>query len=139
MRISEVTYGSDQLYVRFGEPPEGGKSRVWGAPNWYVAGRVGQDEAGLSVYPIEWDAEMARYDIICHNAASLDELLSQKRTAYMLTGVEHADEEGIDGEPLLIKFNVVRKMEYHELFYWGWKEGPMPEEYLEWDDDDDDQ
>lgn len=133
MKICEISYGRDQLYVRFGEPPEGGRSMVWQAPNFYGAGRAGQHEAGLSVYPIEWDEKAGRYSIECHSAASLDALLSQKRPAFMMVG-EEAESEGIDGEPLLAKFRAVRAMRYDELFFWGW-DSEMPEDYLELEDD----
>lgn len=42
-----------RLFVRFGEIPEGGKSRMWTAPNAYMVGRVGETLPGLSAYEVK--------------------------------------------------------------------------------------
>lgn len=39
-----------RYFIRFGEIPEDGRSRMWTAPNAYMYGRVGETLPGLSAY-----------------------------------------------------------------------------------------
>lgn len=131
-------------YVRFGDLPEGGRSKIGRAPNIYAHGHIeqrGGRELGVSVYEITWDQSHQRWSILdCGNYASLDELFAQKRPAFMVTGDPVVDEEGImeygiDDEPLLTNVQIVRQMRYDELYVPAWGGNPMPEEYLDMDFD----
>lgn len=42
----------DRHFIRFGEIPEDGRSRMWTAPNVYLSGRVGETLPGLSAYEV---------------------------------------------------------------------------------------
>jgi hypothetical protein len=54
MRIAGTTplksAGSVSHFIRFGDIPEGNKSRMWTAPNTYQHSRIGQILPGLSAY-----------------------------------------------------------------------------------------
>lgn len=138
-----VIENEQQFYVRFGDLPEGGRSKIGAAPNHFKAmAQTDTHELGISVYPIEWSNEMNRWAIDCNNLASLDGLFYQKRPAYMVTG-EHVEDEdgydayGMDSEPLLTNVQIVKPLPYDQLWVPGWGKDPMPEEYLEMRDFDD--
>jgi hypothetical protein len=54
MRIVDATKkiaaARARYFIRFGDLPEGNKSRMWTAPNIYMHGRIGQTLPGLSAY-----------------------------------------------------------------------------------------
>lgn len=133
MRVAEVT--AQRYYIRFGKIPEGDRSRVGAYPNWLSQRREDDMEAGVSVYRAEWSDKKKRWAIYdVGNPSSLDELLSQKRKAWLVTGTELED-DGVDGEPLLSEVQALKELAYSEFYYVGWEDGPYPEEYLELDDD----
>jgi hypothetical protein len=124
-------------YVRFGDLPKNGRSEIGAAPNWVAAmGQKDTHEQGVSVYPLHWNDERQRFWIECYNLASLDELLAQKRPAFLVHGEPIWDEEegfeatGMDGEPLLKDAQVVRQLKYEELYIREWSD-VLPEEYLD--------
>jgi hypothetical protein len=54
MSIADTTPGIAaariRYFIRFGDVPEGNKSRMWTAPNVFMHGRIGQILPGLSAY-----------------------------------------------------------------------------------------
>lgn len=119
------------FYIRFGEVPTGGKSKI--GPAYRTSSRT--HEAGLSVFETRWNAGLGRWEILIESdsgLASLDGLLDQKRTAYLVVGDELED-TGTDGEPLLENVDVLCRVDYHFLYVPAWGKDPLPEEYLEHD------
>jgi hypothetical protein len=132
MRFHEIiAERQQQLYLRLGDLPEGGKSAIGAAPNIYKhierAGRT--HEAGVSVYPVEWDPEINRFVIDCNNLASLDGLFGQRRPAYIVTG-RRIGKYGMDSEPLLRDVKIVKEVPYNQLNVPGWGSTPQPEDFL---------
>lgn len=89
--------GRTRYFIRFGNIPDGDKSRMWTAPNAYMNGRIGQKLAGLSAY----DAKQERGKWVLNTddinvgagIASLSELFYRAVTepdenkVYLLKGV----------------------------------------------------
>lgn len=129
-----------RFYVRFGDLPVDGKSKIGAAPNWHQAimRRNDTHEAGISVLPVTWSEKMSRWAISCDNYATLDGLLYQKRPAYLVVGEEVTDEDdypiyGMDDEPLLKNVKIIKQLQYNELWVPAWGTNPMPEEYMDFD------
>jgi hypothetical protein len=126
-----------QLYIRFGDLPEGGRSKIGAAPNWYKAqAQKDTHEAGISVLPVSFDDEMNRWAISANNYATLDALFHYKRPAYLVYGEHVTDEDGydqygMDDEPLLKNVKIIKQLQYDELWVPAWGKDPLPEEYLE--------
>lgn len=84
---------SEELYIRFGDLPPGGRSWNDDAQEW---------EAGVSVYKAEWQSEDR--DIVCievprgAQTGTID--LVADRPVYIVTGTL-LPERGGDGEPLM--------------------------------------
>jgi hypothetical protein len=80
------------MYVRFGDLPEGGRSRN---------DETGQYEAGVSVYHAEW--ANSDHDVLCVllcNEGDVAQLhILEDRSLYLVEGIEVG--KGSDGEPLL--------------------------------------
>lgn len=66
-------------FIRFGNFPKSGRSKIWNAPNVYMHGRVGSELPGMSVYQVK--RRRSKWEIITDNLnsgsgyASLSELL----------------------------------------------------------------
>lgn len=116
------------FYIRFGKPPEGGRSLI--GPAYRTDGRT--HEAGLSVFRTQWNDTMGRWNILPDSErglVGLDELMDQKRDAFLVTGDEIED-TGTDSEPLLTNVMIHKKLEYRQLYVSAWGNDPLPEEYL---------
>lgn len=103
-------FGDRDLYVRFGPPPEGGRSRNW---------RTGALEAGVSAYAAEYDPAvgMVRFadDLDADGQeAAVWQILDYMRkgcAAYLLAA-EQVVGRGSDGEPLLGGVEVLAELLY---------------------------
>lgn len=119
-------------YIRLGDIPEGERSRIGAAPN-HIAARyqTSDHEKGVSVFDTQWNETLKRWAIInVGNFASLDELFTQQRPAYLVTGKRQRS-TGIDGESLLRSVIIAKQLAYNELCVAGWGNDPMPEDYLD--------
>jgi hypothetical protein len=104
------------LYLRFGKPPKGGRSRNY---------QTGEIEAGISVYSASIDPATA---IITLNDVGVDPgtlLTSVGMQAYLLTG-DALDESGSDGEPLISNPRILAVLTYSPTRE-GWSVNPVKE------------
>lgn len=93
-RLMETAASRTRYFIRFGEPPRGGKSKLWTAPNIYYRSQEGSDLPGMSVYAVtkvgnKWNIETD--SIKMHGMTSLAELLyrhvvNRKLPIYLLKG-----------------------------------------------------
>lgn len=111
------------LFIRFGDLPEDGRSKVGPGTNMLALwGREDtENEAGISVWETEWNPETKRWIIHASNYASLSELFAQNRPIYLVSG-EDIDESGADGEPLITNAKIVQTLSPKEVEVPGWSE-----------------
>lgn len=124
------------LFIRFGDLPEGGRSKVGpGASMLALWGREDmENESGISVWETEKNPETGRWIIHATNYASLSELFAQNRPIYLVSG-EYVEETGADGEPLITDAKIIQTLTPKEVEVPGWSEDDwMPEEESYWDD-----
>lgn len=87
-----------RYFVRFGELPEGGRSKMWTAPNAYYTSSVGTELPGISVYEVKKSRRKGKWVIQTDTlnsgsgVASVSDLLYRHFTdttlpIYLLTGV----------------------------------------------------
>ncbi len=119
---------AETYYIRFGDIPEGERSAIGASPN-FIANmfRTGDEEEGVSVYDARWLEKKEAWSIDEINVASLDELIAQKRPAYLVTG--DLVGTGIDGEPLLHNVKIVKQIPYTEIWIPAWDEYAEEEDY----------
>lgn len=111
------------LFIRFGDLPEGGKSKVGpGASMLALWGREDmENESGVSVWETGKNPKTGRWVIHATNYASLSELFAQNRPIYLVKG-EHMDEFGADGEPLITNAEIIQTLSPKEVEVPGWSE-----------------
>lgn len=110
-----------RFYIRFGHLPRGGKSKDYSPRTIYdvYGGERDRVHAGVSVFPATWSKAAQRWIIFENHgwSASLGEVWEQDRPMYLLTG-RRANEEGADGEPLLIAKTIrkIKKLTKKDIF-----------------------
>lgn len=101
---STLKKGEMPLYVRFGDFPKSGKSKIWHAPNWMMLGMVGQELPGVSAFKVIYNKqrnlwELDDYELTESGIASFDELVANQDTwdnKFVSGG--HKDVVGPDGK-----------------------------------------
>lgn len=112
-------------YIRFGKWPEDERSEVGEAflrSRAWVYAAIGEEqeeiEEGVSVYEATWDETKSRWVIPTLGSdsylATLDEIISQRREIFLVTGDEVGT--GSDGEPLLRNVKLVKVLEYSDIY-----------------------
>jgi hypothetical protein len=130
MRLAEIMErAGPQTYIRFGDIPASGRSGIGASTNQFThARRRGDEELGVSVYPARFDRELQKWILDCNNYATLGELVSRERPAFVVTGDHVIDPDyeapayGQDSEPLLTNVRVLRPVTYQEIIAPGWGE-----------------
>ena len=104
----------DKLYIRFGEIPEDGISKI------HHSGEVIGEEKGVSVYN-SVKGQIIHYPVlpnkkIDHAVDTYFDFLFGDRKVFLVTG-EELPEKGSDGEPLLKDVQIVKELtNYHEWY-----------------------
>lgn len=113
----------ENLFIRFGDLPEDGRSKVGsGTHPLALWGREDtENEAGISVWETEKNQETGRWIIHATNYASLGELFAQNRPIYLVSG-EYIEETGADGEPLITDAKIIQTLSPKEVEVPGWSE-----------------
>ena len=97
---------SATLYIRYGDIPQGGRSKNYATGQW---------ENGISVYAAKYDIETGAIvfddEAGVHNPGTLAYLMDD-RTPHLVTGQEIGT--GSDGEMLLRKVRIVTDLHYDE-------------------------
>jgi len=107
---------ADKYYIRFGDFPKGGKSKN------YATGEI---EKGVSAYPVKWNVQKNRWEIIENQLEEFSALYSltdditqgKGRPVYLIQGQELLS-LGSDGEPMLDvnKVKIIKQLTPDEFF-----------------------
>jgi hypothetical protein len=107
---------ADKYYIRFGDFPKEGKSKNYA---------TGESEIGISAYPVKWNMEKNKWEIIedqleefgALHSLTYDITMGKGRPVYLVFGQELND-LGSDGEPMLDINNVkiVKQLQPDEFF-----------------------
>jgi hypothetical protein len=113
-----ITSKVDLIYIRFGEPRKDKKGNISPSVR-HVFGQEVETEHGVSVFEVFWDGEYIIFpDLSSKINSSFDELIQQNREIYLIDGEIDYNEEGADGEPLMIPstVKVITKLPKEILF-----------------------
>lgn len=107
---------ADKYYIRFGDFPKEGKSKNYA---------TGESEIGISAYPVKWNMEKNKWEIIedqleefsALHSLTYDITMGKGRPVYLVHGQELND-LGSDGEPMLDinKVKIVKQLQPDEFF-----------------------
>lgn len=107
---------SDKYYIRFGDLPKGGKSKNYA---------TNEMEIGISAYPVKWNIEKNKWEIIeeqleefsALHSLTYDITIGEGRPVYLIQGQELND-LGSDGEPMLDvnKIKIIKQLQPDEFF-----------------------
>jgi len=115
-----------KLYIRIGEIPRSGRSRV--GEGYRLSrlrfGSVPEFERGVSVYEAEFDRERGKWVIPAYFIDSyllglcdlLMDAVNGRRKIYLVTGRRVRNAEGSDGEPLLRDVKIVGELSPTEVY-----------------------
>jgi len=99
-----------KVYIRFGEIPKGERSGIGASPNVYKhMYRRSDQEMGVSVYDVEWDAARNLWALDVYNVASAGELIFAAmmghRKVYLVSGHEVTYDDLTESEQELVEWN----------------------------------
>jgi len=107
---------ADAYYIRFGDLPKGGKSKNYA---------TNEMEIGISAYPVKWNIEKNKWEIIetqleefeALHSLTYDITIGEGRPVYLIQGQELND-LGSDGEPMLDvnKIKIIKQLQPDEFF-----------------------
>lgn len=123
----EENSGQKKLYMRFGEIPKSGRSGISRSAQVQAAiwgGETKIEESGVSVYPFKEVVKdgKVKYRPIVDEIVTFHALWSEacmgERKIYIVRGIEHPEEVGTDGEPLLIgEIEIVKEISVHDIWH----------------------
>jgi hypothetical protein len=109
-------FTADKYYIRFGDLPKGGKSKNYA---------TNEMEIGISSYPVKWNIEKNKWEIIedqleefsALHSLIYDITIGEGRPVYLIQGQELND-LGSDGEPMLDvnKIKIIKQLQPDEFF-----------------------